>query len=296
LQSSGGRAKNNYYTWPIEKIIPNPGQPRHYFDDIDMAGLAASIKEEGVLEPLKVTAPNEKNEVMLIDGERRLRAAQKNNIKFLPVIFKDVSDPKIIFRISVVSNFCRTDMTEIEIAYALYELISKQGYSRKQVADMTGKSEGWVAQKLKYLKLDDSIVELLATRRIAPAVALSLASYPKESQAQIMRQMIDAIKEKGRPFTPQEASLAVVRFSEKLNVRPVKPKKGREQLSFTTRLALKISKASERVSKDIDDLMKNVSDTQLAEIGGANLSLLEESLKKLGPKIKIVRDRLQKVD
>ncbi len=84
MPPAAGQAKNNFYTWPIEKIVPNPGQPRRYFDEVDLAGLSASIKEEGVLEPLKVTAPNDKNEVMIIDGERRLRAAQKNNIKFLP--------------------------------------------------------------------------------------------------------------------------------------------------------------------------------------------------------------------
>lgn len=141
-----------FFLCPIEKIRPNPDQPRKHIDQDSLEGLAGSIKEKGILQPLVVWEVDGVYE--LIVGERRWRAAQKAGLKAVPVVIKDVS-PDELLELALVENIQREDLNPLEEAMAYSRLIDELGLTQSQVASRVGRERSTVANFLRLLQLPD---------------------------------------------------------------------------------------------------------------------------------------------
>ena len=143
---------------PVDKIHPNPAQPRRYFDDESLAELSRSILRYGIIQPLTVRHGAQGYE--LIAGERRLRAARLAGLREVPCLLAraDEEDSPLL---ALIENLQRRDLHWYEEAAAIARLISSYGLSQEQAAEKLGKSQSAVANKLRLLRLSPECVALL---------------------------------------------------------------------------------------------------------------------------------------
>lgn len=144
---------------PIEKIAPNPRQPRRHFDEAALRELADSIRSHGILQPLSVQK-GENGCYILVAGERRLRAAGLAGLSRVPCILVRVSDEERSI-LALVENVQRENLHYMEEAAAIARLISVHGLSQEEAARHLGRSQSAVANKLRLLRLSDNCVALL---------------------------------------------------------------------------------------------------------------------------------------
>ena len=173
---------------PIEKVHPNPNQPRKAFDEDALAGLAESIKSQGILQPLTVEeyAPGEYS---IIAGERRYRAAKLAGLDKLPVIVTALSEIQRI-EIALIENIQREDLNAVEEAAAYDYLIQRSGYSQEEVARKVGKSRSAIANSLRLLSLPDEIKDDIISGAMSAGHARALLSLVNPSDVQLLRSKI----------------------------------------------------------------------------------------------------------
>ena len=157
---------------PIIEIQPNTFQPRAFFDDEALAGLAASIEAVGVLQPILVrqTGPEAYE---LIAGERRWRAAQLAGLESIPAIVRPAEDGLSLEQ-ALVENLHREDLSVLEEAAAYHQLSEEFGLTQEEVARRVGKSRSTVANTVRLLQLPDAIQRLLADGRLSAGHARAL--------------------------------------------------------------------------------------------------------------------------
>lgn len=163
----------------ITKIAPNPRQPRKSFDGAKLEELTASIKEQGITSPILTRKKGEMFE--LIAGERRLRAAKKAGLNFVPAIVKDFSDEQSL-EIAIVENLQREDLNPIEEALAYKSLNEEFKLTHEQIAKKVGRDRSSVSNTVRLLDLPKEIVESLSSGQISPGQARPLLGI--ESRAQ----------------------------------------------------------------------------------------------------------------
>jgi ParB family transcriptional regulator, chromosome partitioning protein len=165
---------------PIEKIVPQAGQPRQYFDEQELAELTESIREHGLIEPLIVRRVGQGTDRFeLIAGERRWRASQRAGLKEILVVVKDVS-PKEAFELALVENVQRADLNPIEIAEAFDRLIKEYSYTQQTLAERVGKDRATVANALRLLKLPPRIRTMVIGRELSEGHARALLGAPSD--------------------------------------------------------------------------------------------------------------------
>ncbi len=165
-----------YLTLPISQIIPNPLQPRKYFDDKKIEELAASIREKGVLQPLLVVRKNGKYE--LISGERRFRAAKLADLREIPVMVRELQ-PVETLELAIIENVQREDLDPIEEASAYQELIDRFGYTQEDVARKIGRDRTTVTNMLRILKLPLKVKQALQAGELTMGHARALLGIPE---------------------------------------------------------------------------------------------------------------------
>ena len=167
---------------PVSDIRPNPRQPRRDFPPEELAELALSISQVGVLQPLSVRRTSSGWE--LIAGERRLRAAQLAGLTRVPCLPVE-ADSNASALMALVENLQRQDLTVWEEAAALRQLIDRHHLSQEEAAQRVGKSQSAVANKLRLLKLPEDVIATLRTRRLTErhARALLRLDSPEEQRA-----------------------------------------------------------------------------------------------------------------
>jgi ParB family chromosome partitioning protein len=177
---AGSGPERQAFICPVEKIVPQAGQPRQYFDDQELTELADSIKEHGLIEPLIVRRLGQGNDKFeLIAGERRWRAAQRAGFKDVLVVVKDVS-PKEAFELALVENVQRADLNPIEIAEAFDRLIKEYSYTQQTLAERVGKDRATVANALRLLKLPPRIRTMVIGRELSEGHARALLGAPSD--------------------------------------------------------------------------------------------------------------------
>ena len=168
----GFNKKTKVVLLPIEKITPNPAQPRQEFDKREILSLAQSIKENGVLQPITVRKLDNK-EYELISGERRLRASKEAELKEIPAIIIDATSRQSAVY-AILENIQRKDLTLFEEALALRSLINEWGVTQEEAAAKLGKAQSTIANKLRLLTLSNVEQEIITkyqlTERHARAV------------------------------------------------------------------------------------------------------------------------------
>ncbi|MDO9535712.1 MAG: ParB/RepB/Spo0J family partition protein [Bacillota bacterium] len=174
---------------PLEKIKPNPLQPRKEFNEEKLNALAETIKSYGVIQPLIVQKDQEN--YVLVAGERRLRAARLAGLKVVPVVVNEY-DHNQLMEIALVENLQREDLNPIEEASSYKKLIDEFGLLQEDLAKKLGKSRSSITNSMRLLLLDNDVKKYLAEGRISVGQArplLSLATM--EEQKSIALQIIN---------------------------------------------------------------------------------------------------------
>ena len=161
---------------PISQIEPNPYQPRSHFDEESLAGLTASIRELGVLQPILVREIGP-DRFALIAGERRWRASKRAGLQFMPIIVRDVSD-ELTLQHALVENLHRDDLNPLEEAAAYQQLIEDFNMTQEAVAHRVGKSRSAVANLLRLFQLPPQVQRLVADGQVSAGHAKVLLGTP----------------------------------------------------------------------------------------------------------------------
>jgi ParB family transcriptional regulator, chromosome partitioning protein len=161
---------------PINQIDPNPYQPRNRFDEESLAGLTASIRELGVLQPILVRQESD-DRYSIIAGERRWRAAKRAGLQFLPVIVRQVND-ELTLQHALVENLHRDDLNPLEEAAAYQQLVEDFDLTQEEVAHKVGKSRSAVANLLRLFQLPPQVQRLVAEGRVSAGHAKALLGTP----------------------------------------------------------------------------------------------------------------------
>ncbi len=173
---------------PIEKIRPNPNQPRRDFDEKELQDLAASIREKGIIQPLILRPhPQSGDGYEIVAGERRWRAAQLAGIHALPAVVRDLDDTEVL-ELAIIENVQRADLSALEEAQGYRQLMDRFGHTQERLAEALGKSRSHIANLLRLLTLPDGVLELLRAGKLTAghARALVTASHPEALARQVV--------------------------------------------------------------------------------------------------------------
>lgn len=157
---------------PLEKIIPNPNQPRQKFDDTKLQELTASVREKGVLQPILVKPSGDGFQI--IAGERRLRAAKSAGLAVIPAIVAESASKSDELEWALIENLQRDDLNILEEANGYRRLAESFGYTQQDVATKVGKDRSSVANTLRLLSLPDSIQTRIREGRLSAGHARAL--------------------------------------------------------------------------------------------------------------------------
>src|SRR5712671_5861151 len=164
---------------PVDAIHPNPMQPRVVFQPERLEELAASIRANGIIQPLIVR--RHEGQYQLIAGERRWRAAKLAGLKDVPVVLQEVADP-LLLELALIENIQREDLNAIETAQAYDRLGRELGLSQEEIGRRTGKDRSSIANALRLLKLPAEVQLLLAEHRLSMGHARAVLGLPTAEQ------------------------------------------------------------------------------------------------------------------
>ena len=174
---------------PIEKIFPNPEQPRRRFADEDLEDLANSIRAKGVIQPLIVRKrPNGEGEFEIVAGERRWRASQMAQLHELPVIEREFTDTEVL-EVAIIENIQRSDLNPVEEAFGYQQLMDKFGHTQEKLAEALGKSRSYIANLLRLLNLPDTVQDYLKEGKLSIGHARALITT--DNATSIARQVVE---------------------------------------------------------------------------------------------------------
>lgn len=167
---------------PVEKIRPNPDQPRRFFAEEALAELASSIKEKGVIQPL-IVRPDPRQDGMfeIVAGERRWRAAQRAQLHDVPVLIRTLDDTEVL-EIAIIENIQRADLNAVEEAIGYRQLMDRFGHTQEKLAEALSKSRSYIANLLRLLSLPDDVLQLLREGQISTGHARALITTENPSE------------------------------------------------------------------------------------------------------------------
>jgi len=221
---------------PVERVHPNPHQPRQVMDEDKLNELAESIREHGIIQPIVVTQVG--NRYQIVAGERRWRASQRAGLTEVPVFVKEIT-PQQMLELAIVENIQRADLNPLEEAQAYAQLMEEFGLTQEVVAQKVGKSRTAVANTLRLLKLPDELKNALASGKISEGHARALLSITKpraqldalhtvierklnvRQTEMLVRQIMsgdEKPKKRNTPLSPQDKDM-VHRFQERLGTK-----------------------------------------------------------------------------
>ena len=172
---------------PVEKLVPNPNQPRRDFQPEALQELAASIRTKGVIQPLIVRAIADTDRFEIVAGERRWRAAQLAQLHELPVILREFSDSEVI-EVAIIENIQRADLNAVEEALAFRQLMDRFGHTQEKLAEALSKSRSHIANLLRLLNLPEEVQTLVREGKISAGHARALITAP--NAAELARQVV----------------------------------------------------------------------------------------------------------
>ena len=181
--------RKNASEMTLDKIYPNPNQPRKNFDEQALTELANSIREHGVIMPIVVN-DNKDGTYMIIAGERRFRACKIAGKESIPVVIRNYNEREIR-EISLIENLQREDLNPIEGATAMKQLMNEYKLTQDELAERIGKSRPAVANTLRLLHLCPEVMGMVAEGKLSAGHARTVITMPAEDQITFAR---DAVK------------------------------------------------------------------------------------------------------
>lgn len=219
-ETRGSRADTRL---PVEKLEPNPDQPRRDFAPEALEELAASIKAKGVIQPLIVRKnPRKSDSYEIVAGERRWRAAQMAQLHDVPVLIREFDDTEVL-EVAIIENIQRADLNAIEEALGYRQLMDRFGHTQEKIAEGLSKSRSHIANLLRLLTLPNEVQGWLREGKLTAGHARALVTT--ENPVDLARQVI--------------ARGLSVRETEKLTKAPVKkpaPRTARPEKDADTRV------------------------------------------------------------
>lgn len=167
-------------TMPLDRLKPNPFQPRRDFDQEALEELAESMKRNGLMQPLVIRKDG--SDFTIIAGERRFRAARLAGFEQVPVIVMDEVDDAAMLELALVENLQREDLNPLETADAYRTLIEKCGLTQGQLAQRVGKSRTAVTNSLRLLGLPDKIKEYIRRGKLSEGHARAILAVDNEDE------------------------------------------------------------------------------------------------------------------
>ncbi|HEX9917197.1 MAG TPA: ParB/RepB/Spo0J family partition protein [candidate division Zixibacteria bacterium] len=181
--------KGNLIQLEIKKVKPNPYQPRGAFDQTKLEELVDSIRQRGLVQPLVVRRKEDGFE--LVVGERRLLAAQKAGLNFVPALLLDKLTKQEMMEMALVENIQREDLNPIDQAKGYSRLITECGVSQKELSKRIGKDRSSVSNILRLLNLPDKIQRYLSEGKLSEGHARAILAIPdKKSQISLAERIV----------------------------------------------------------------------------------------------------------
>ena len=172
-EAATDQAGNSVQVLPIEQVQPNPDQPRKRFSEADLADLAASVREKGIIQPLIVRKLDDHYQI--VAGERRWRAAQQVQLHEVPVVVREFNDTEVL-EIAIIENIQRADLNAIEEATGYKQLMERFGHTQEKLAEALGKSRSHIANLLRLLNLPDGVADLVVEGKLSAGHARALVA------------------------------------------------------------------------------------------------------------------------
>jgi ParB family chromosome partitioning protein len=243
---------------PVERIDPNPNQPRLTFDEDTLLELAASITEHGVLQPILVR-PGLDGRYQLIAGERRWRAAKIAGLRQIRAIIEDIDDDTAL-EIAIIENLQREDLSPLDEALMYERMTTEHGYSLRKLAQKLGKDKGYIENRLRLADAPTEIKQLVSLRKdtLSHAYELLKVDDPRKRRKlaeQVARGELSLVKLReridGKPAR-EHVETEVVDLTDEpeivelvaAEVAPLAPRPGEDDLQV----------AKERLAEALDDL------------------------------------------
>ncbi|HWP63257.1 MAG TPA: ParB/RepB/Spo0J family partition protein [Candidatus Binatia bacterium] len=201
LSPEGAGRKQGVRLIPLDRIEPNPDQPRMEFDEASLEELAASIREHGVLQPILVR-PREQGRYQLVAGERRWRASKRAGLDTIPALIEEIDDDTAL-EIAIIENLQREDLSPLEEAMLYDRMVREHGYSIRRLAQKLGKDKGYLENRLRLADAPPEIKELVSVRKdtLSHAYELLKVEDPKRRRRlaeQVARGELSLVKLKER--------------------------------------------------------------------------------------------------
>ena len=215
-------------TLPISAIRPNPWQPRQVFEPEQLEQLAASIKTQGLLQPVVVRPSSDGYE--LIAGERRWRAAGLAGLTHIPAVVRQVDD-RTTAALALVENLQREDLNALEKAQGIKRLIEEFGLTHQQAGEAVGHSRTHVSNLLRLLELAPAVQGLVETGQLDMGHARALLPLPAAKQEELAEQIV------ARQLSVREVEALVARFTQPAPTQPAAKPRDADLEALERRLA-----------------------------------------------------------
>jgi ParB family chromosome partitioning protein len=173
-ESNSERPRSGVINVPIDKVRPNPMQPRKTFAAEALEELAESIRAKGILQPL-IVRPDGRDGYEIVAGERRWRAAQIAQLHDLPVLPRDLDDSEVM-EVAIIENIQRSDLNALEEAEGFRQLMDRFGHTQDKIATALGKSRSHIANLLRLLSLPPEVQGYLRDGRLSAGHARALVT------------------------------------------------------------------------------------------------------------------------
>jgi len=246
---------------PLERIRPNPRQPRQRMDPAELESLATSIRDHGVLQPVLVTETIDGYQ--LVAGERRFRASQMAGLERIPAVIRQLADRDQL-ELALVENLQREDLGPLEEAHAYRALVTEFELTHEQIAQRVGRAKSTIANTLRLLDLDPSVQTALSDGQITEGHARAIGGLPVELQARVAGTVA------GQQFSVRQTEELVRRLREPrptpviAGPRRLDPDLERVEEDLRRRLGTKVTLARSRKGGRI--IIEFYSDEELGQL------------------------------
>lgn len=248
--------QNNIDYIAVDAICPNVYQPRKHFDEDAIEELAQSISAYGIIQPISIRRLDG-GRFELVAGERRLRAARKLGMEQVPAIIVDITD-RDSAAIALLENLQREDLNFIEEAEAFNNLIKEHSYTQEKLAEVIGKKQSTIANKIRLLKLSSRVRKIIIENSLTERHARALLKLQDEK---VQLKVLDAVVKKS--LNVKDTEVLINRFLPVEKLKKEEPAEGKKKLKgvFSPKVYIntvrqvfdKFAPTAEYSSKEYDD-------------------------------------------
>ncbi len=273
---------NSIFWIDVEKIKPNPFQPRREFDEARLRDLADSIRQYGVLQPLVVSRMEVIKEdggisveYELIAGERRLRASKLSGLEQVPVIIRVGDDNMAKLELAIIENLQREDLNSVERARAFFRLVEEFKFTHTQIGAKVGKSREYVSNTLRLLALPQEILDALSARKISEGHTrpiLMLTDRPEEQMVLFKEIMWKKMTVRDAERIARKVAFDRVRKKEYMQDPEISEIEGKLQETLGTRVHIEKKENGGYITIDFftNDDLRTILEIIKSKNGGTN--------------------------